>query len=252
MKFRVGKALPVGAFLFVLWLAPAAAAETAHVRHTLDGDSLVLDDGRQVRLIGVNAPEFGHDGRPEQPLARAAQQRLAALTEGRTVTLVFEQERTDRHGRSLAHVRLADGTHVEEVLLREGLAWMIAISPNVAELARLQAAEDEARRQNRGVWGRPEYRPAPAERLTAKDTGFILLSGTVHALERSAHAYHFRLTARVTLLVPREHWQRHFAAVYGRPQALVGRGIVARGWLTEHNGGLSLRLTHAVMLTLTE
>ena len=36
--------------------------ETATVRHVVDGDSVILTDGRQIRLIGINAPELGRDG----------------------------------------------------------------------------------------------------------------------------------------------------------------------------------------------
>ena len=225
--------------------APAVVAptEVVQVRHALDGDSLVLMDGRQVRLLGVNTPEIdpsshrgGHDKRPAvtpQPLAREARRFTAARVNDQTVTLHFESERTDRYQRLLAHVTLADGTRLEEALLRAGLGWMVAIPPNVSELARLQAAEAEARAARRGVWEKTEYRPVAAERLTTKDGGFLILTGTVRSFRQSSHAYYFELTPRVNLLVPRGEWKRYFAAPagpYTTPQTLVGLKIVARGW----------------------
>ncbi|MEK7816007.1 MAG: thermonuclease family protein [Pseudomonadota bacterium] len=271
MRFT-GKALLVSAFLLygaplplaLLHAAPktpaVASTEVVQVRHALDGDSLLLSDGRQVRLIGVNTPEIdpsshrgGHDKRhavTPQPLAREAQRFTAAHVDGKTVTLHFETERTDRYQRLLAHVTLPDGTRLEEALLREGLGWMVAIPPNVAELARLQTAEDGGRGGRRGVWGRPEYQPVAAERLTTKDAGFLIVSGTVRAVHQSSYAYYFELAPHANLLVPRAEWNRYFASLYARPQTLVGRRIVARGWASAHDGRLRLRVAHPAMLTL--
>ncbi len=266
----LGKALLVGAFLvsalpfsppaFARQPAAVAPTEVVQVRHALDGDSLMLADGRQVRLIGVNTPEIHpsadkHQPVTPQPLAREAQRFVAERVNGKTVTLHFEPERTDRYQRLLAHVTLPDGTNLEAALLREGLGWLVAIPPNVAELARLQAAEDEARRAGRGVWRRPEYQPVAVEKLTAKDAGFLLLTGVVRGLRQTSRAYHFELAPRVSLLVPRAHWNKYFAAPagpYARPQALIGKRIVARGWASAHEGRLRLRLTHPAMLTSPE
>ena len=263
------KALRVGAFFSfgLVFLTSAyglpvavASTEIVQVRHALDGDSLALADGRQVRLIGVNTPEINPSSdkrRPAtpQPLAREAQRFVAARANGQTVTLRFETERTDRYQRLLAHVTLADGTRLEEALLRAGLGWMVAIPPNVSELARLQAAEAEARTARRGVWEKTEYRPVAAERLTTKDAGFLILTGTVRSFRQSSHAYYFELTPRVSLLVPRAEWKRYFAAPagpYATPQTLIGLKIVARGWANTYDGKLRLRLTHPAMLTSPE
>jgi micrococcal nuclease len=91
------------------------------VRHVLDGDTVILQNNQHVRLIGINAPELGKDGAPDQPLATRTRDRLAQLMRGQRVTLAFERERQDHYGRLLAHVYLPDGRDVEEILLREGL-----------------------------------------------------------------------------------------------------------------------------------
>jgi len=237
---------------------PAGApTEFVQVRHALDGDSLLLVDGRQVRLIGVNTPEI-HPSADKtkrvapQPLAREAARFTGARVDGQRVTLHFEAERTDRHKRLLAHVALSDGTRLEEALLREGLGWMVAIPPNVGELARLKAAEDEAKLMKRGVWGRTEYQPVAAERLTTKDAGFLFVTGTVRGVRQSSYVYYFELAPRVSLLVPREEWNHYFANQYVRPQALVGRKLTARGWASARDGKLRVRVAHPAMLTFSE
>jgi endonuclease YncB( thermonuclease family) len=258
----------------------AAAPPVVQVRHVLDGDSLVLTDGRQVRLIGVNAPEMNsHSRHPgsatapgvalppasmqssrdtspsldvaEQPLARAARTLLANLIEGRQVKLVFEEERADRYGRVLAHVLLPDANGVEqsaeEILLRQGLAWMIAIPPNTSWVTRLAAAEDEARAARRGVWAEAAYAPVAAEQLSTHDTGFHFVSGSLRAVRETSHGLYLELAPTVTLFIPRADWKRHFRDT--SKQLVLGRRVIARGWLSANGHGLRLRVHHPAMLT---
>lgn len=243
------KALFTSAF-FIFISLPAivpAQAETVQVRHVLDGDTFILADGRHVRLIGVNTPELGKDGVPDQPLAERARNRLSRLVKGQRVSLSYEHERQDHYGRWLVHARLADGGSVEEILLREGLAWAVAIPPNVGQLNILLKAENEARAAGRGVWSEPVYKPKPAESLTANDTGFRFIEGTVLRRAQGRHVIYFDLAPRVALVVPREDWEKYFDGK--STNNLVGRTVVARGWLTESKGRLHLRVPHPAMLT---
>jgi endonuclease YncB( thermonuclease family) len=82
--------------------APQSITCTA-VRYVIDSDTVVLADGRHVRLIGINAMELGHDGAPDQPYATEARDRLGALLakSGGQVRLVTGKEQYDVHGRTL-------------------------------------------------------------------------------------------------------------------------------------------------------
>jgi len=216
----------------------------------LDGDTVILRNGQHVRLIGINAPELGKDGAPDQPLAAQARDRLAQLLRGQRVKLVFERERQDHYGRQLAHLLLSDGTNVEPILLREGLAWAVAIPPNIGQLPECLAAENEAHRAGRGVWGEPAYAPTPAERLTPNDTGFRFIEGRVLRRSQRHNVIYLDLTPRVALLIPVEDWRKYFQ---GDSRSFVGRKVVARGWLTPYKDGrLHLRVPHPAMLTWIE
>lgn len=244
---RLQRALVMGA-LFVC-VATATAAETVEVRRALDGDSLLLVDGRRVRLIGINAPELGGDDKPEQPLARSARTLLANLTAGQRVTLELETEPHDRHGRLLAHVRLPDGRNAAEVLLRHGLVWAVAIPPNIREVARFSAAEDEARRAGRGVWSEPAFQPIAAAKATARNAGFVFLAGRVAAVRATRHSYNLELAPGVVLTAARKEWWRYFDFP---PEQLTGRALVVRGWLTAQDRELRMRLQHPAMLRFTD
>jgi micrococcal nuclease len=240
---RTSRALQWSALvIFAFFAAPsiAHAEETAHVLWAHDGDTLRLSDQRDVRLIGINAPEIGRDGEPDEPLATAARDRVGQLVRGRPVQLWYDKERFDRHGRTLAYVFLSDGRDLQEILLREGLAWFIAVAPNVAHRDQYRAAEAEARSGRHGIWSLSDYDPVPAEQLTWRDTGFRRIVGTVMRVEDHRRWAVLHLAPNVELTMPRG----------GGPAliSLAGRRIVARGWLTAYKNSLRMRITDPTML----
>ncbi len=105
-----------------------------------------------VRLWGVAAPRPAGPERRSEPLARAAHERSADLTAGRSVVLNLETHHTrGPMGHVLAHVRLAGGTTLNERLLAEGLARAHERWPH-ARLTRYAEIERAARRQGVGIW----------------------------------------------------------------------------------------------------
>ena len=90
-------------------LLAAGSAATARprldlVRAVVDGDTIVLADGRRVRLVQIDSPELGQ-GECYSRQARAAL--LSLLPPGRArVRLELDPrlDRTDRYGRTLAYV----------------------------------------------------------------------------------------------------------------------------------------------------
>lgn len=144
------------AALLVAALGPCAAlAGGVTARFVPDGDTLMLTDGRSVRLMGIDSPEKGRDGAPDQYCADMARARLDALTRGRALTLEPGPRGHDRFGRVLAVVRLDDGTNLNETMVREGLAFVYTVPGEWPELARaLLAAQNEALDAGRGFWPR--------------------------------------------------------------------------------------------------
>lgn len=89
--------------------------EQAQVARVIDGDTLVLVDGRRVRLLQVDAPEHGQCG---YDLAK----RELRKYEGREVGLEQDQKfgDRDRYGRLLRYVHV-DGVVLNVQLQKEGL-----------------------------------------------------------------------------------------------------------------------------------
>ena len=66
------------------------------VSHVLDGDTFTLNDGRRVRLLGVDTPEEG------RCMADRATERLTSLMKGKHVRL--KDQTMDSYGRIMANV----------------------------------------------------------------------------------------------------------------------------------------------------
>lgn len=140
----------------VLWgctgqQAPASPPE-ALVTQVLDGDTVVLDTGHKVRLVGIDTPELEREGKPADFLAHKAKKVLADLALNQKVRLEYDQLRYDRFGRLLAHLFLPDGRHLNRELVAQGLARVYTIPPNVKYREELLAAQREAIQSRRGIW----------------------------------------------------------------------------------------------------
>jgi len=111
------------------------------------GRSFRLDDGREVRLAGIE-PAI-----PDKAKAAAA---LSAIVMGREVTLHGEDDAPDRYGRQPAFAFLAGSeTPVQSELLRRGEALVSTEVIDKDCAAGLVAAEAEARRAKYGTWADP-------------------------------------------------------------------------------------------------
>ena len=134
--------------LSALLLPAAASARDAHFLSVIDGDSLVLEiDGqkREVRLIGIDAPEHG------QEYGVQAKSRIMRLCYGKTLRVEYDKRRKDRYGRTLAYVYSGDAM-INAEMVRSGLALAVRYEPNVLHQAELERAEQEARARRQGFW----------------------------------------------------------------------------------------------------
>ena len=134
---------------------PLPLAEQAQLKRVIDGDTVQLSDGRHLRIIGIDTPELGRDGRADQPFAREAKAYVERLLPvGSRVGLAYDNERVDRHGRTLAHLLRSNGEPLAVALLQQGYARTLVIPPNSRQAACYAALEAQARQQHRGIWQR--------------------------------------------------------------------------------------------------
>lgn len=220
--------------------APASCAPEGRSSHelvrVLDGETLLLDDGREVRLIGALPPAH----------ARDAAQVLQELTANRSVVLRYEGRRQDRYGRVLAQVfapgETGDPVWIQERLVGGGYARAYALPGNTSCIATLLAAEETARSDRRGLWKSGVFHI-----LQADDTRSLLtLSGHFAIVE--GHVSSVSSTQRTTYLNFGPDWKRDFTASLSRGlveaaqdgaarvSAFAGKRIRVRGWIERRNG----------------
>jgi micrococcal nuclease len=134
------------------------SSQAYRVARVIDGDTLLLEGGHRVRLIGVDTPETKHPQRPAEPLGPEATKFVRQQIGGKTVTLQFDRERRDRYRRILAFVYV-DGRLLNEELIREGYGRAMLNYPYSRQMKRRFAeAERQAREAKRGIWGlTPEF-----------------------------------------------------------------------------------------------
>lgn len=133
-------------------VAEKGPPEEALVTQVLDGDTLSLEGGAQVRLLGIDAPELEREGRPAEFLAHKARAALTDLTQGKRVRLEYDRLRYDHYGRLLAYVSLPGNSMVNVELVRQGLAHVYFHAANLNHRETLLAAQREALEARRGVW----------------------------------------------------------------------------------------------------
>ena len=206
------------------------AIGTATAAAVRDGRTLLLADGRELRLAGI---EITDD-------SRAALQALAA---GQPLRLEKLGPDHDRYGRLVAFAFVGDSRQsVQQMLLEQGRARVAARVGDKPCADALLGAEKTARAAQRGLWADPNFAPLSAENLTrlAAERGrFALVEGKVLSVRESGATIYVnfgrRWTRDFTAVIPRR-LRRAFAAAGVEPKSLEGRRIRVRGWI-ERRGG---------------
>jgi endonuclease YncB( thermonuclease family) len=126
---------------------PAAGDDTTVVR-VIDGDTIEVTGGTRIRLIGVDTPETG-----DCFAAEATRYANELVPAGTRVRLVYDVQRLDAFGRTLAYVyKLSDGVFVNLALARNGFAQQLTVPPNVAHAEEFRVAAASARTATLGLW----------------------------------------------------------------------------------------------------
>jgi endonuclease YncB( thermonuclease family) len=218
--------------------------ETVRVARVIDGDTLALADGRHVRMLGINAPELGHQGAADEPLARAAKTALEQLlgadhrtgNTDATVSLHVDRQRLDHYGRLLAHISRG-GRNLERELLRKGLAYHVVIPPNMVLADCLRTAERNARTARVGLWS--PSAPDPTMSTAIAHGGYQRVRGRVERV-LLGDIWWIEFTGGLRAVIYPEHqqyWDRRTLAAWR------GRSVEVRGWVyRSRRGDWRLRL----------
>lgn len=208
----------------------------------VDARSVRLDDGREIRLTGIEATS-------------ATKQALASLLAGRDVTLRGSEDTPDRYGRQSALVFIGDSDMpVQAMLLAQGDALASAEITDKDCAAALMASEAAARREKKGSWADPlaiKNAESPDD-ILAGIGRFVVVEGKVLSV---------RQAGAMTYLNFGRNWTRGFAATISKRtlpafestgislKSLENKRIRVRGRVEGHTGPrIDIRLVGQVEL----
>jgi len=257
MRWRMGLGV-----LIALLLAFSADAETPNappcavergearaVAQVRDGETLRLDDGRMLRLIGALAPRAGDVAAPPGSWSPENETRaaLATLVEGRTITLWHDATRLDRYGQILAQVTVgagADAVWLQGALVSRGLARAYGRPGTDACTEALVRLERPARDGGLGLWSNAAYQVRDADdgdELVRAAGSFHVVSGAVQRVSGGRGDVYVSLAPRGG----RDGLYAFAAVVPARGAALIGgveprelkdRRVIVRGWIEQRRG----------------
>jgi endonuclease YncB( thermonuclease family) len=214
--------------------ATAAACSLApqgegRVSAIIDARTFRMDDGREVRLAGIETVTDGSAA-------------LGALIAGRNVALRGATDAPDRYGRQPAFVFVEqDAASVQNQLLAQGDALASSTIADKACAAELAAAEAAARRARRGVWADSaaiKNAESPGD-ILARIGQFTVVEGKVLSVRQAGATTYINFGRR---------WTRDFAVTISRRvmptfeaaglslKSLENKRIRVRGWIEARGG----------------
>lgn len=222
-------------------LEPVSPRYQVSLARVVDGDTLRLESGESVRLLGINTPEVASRYRDAEAGGEQARQWLRRKLEGEAIYLEHDAERVDRYDRLLAHVFLEDGEHINASLLESGLAMLTITPPNLAYSDSLQQAQLRAESARRGVWAMPEYQVASVSDLEpgARYRGWQRWQGRVTAVTSSRRYVNLTMSEHFVVRIPKAH-----QALFPPLEAYLYREIEVRGWMSRQGQSHWIRVMH--------
>lgn len=162
LSYRLAALIPAAILLLTSYRIYEAASRPApfdfnadrryRVERVIDGDTLIVEGGHRIRLLGVNTPETKHPTKPVEALGTEAFEFTRNFVKRGEVRLQFDRERRDAVHRVLAFVTV-DGRSLNEELIRAGFSRAETRFPYSESMKRrFQKIEEEARSAHRGIW----------------------------------------------------------------------------------------------------
>lgn len=237
-------AASVGACVIGLDATPLTARETpcmaqrideGRVGAIIDGRTLRLQDGREVRLAGV---EDTVSGLAATPVQRRALENLAG---GRDIILRGSQS-PDRYGRIVA-IAFMQGQDqpIQARMIEDGHLIVTAAMDDEDCASYLRRAEARARRAKRGVWAEPaaiKNTEMPGDILAVVGQ-FVVAEGRVQSVRDAGATLYINFGRRWTQDFAVTISRRNVAAfeAAGMPlKSLERRRIRVRGWVEQRGG----------------
>lgn len=220
---------------------------SARIDKVIDQQTVLLKDGKIVRLLGLDYPQGTEENPPEEPfLAKQELDRL--LPEGTEVMLYQKRQiadvkrgRVNRMGQQLAHlVRKDNEQWINGTLVADGLARALTSASNAEMVEQLYALEDRARKDEKVLWAKTSPNGLLTPDTAAQGNGQLrVVEGTVNRAATSKNNLYLNFgddwRKDFTVMIPVQ-LRKTLARSGIDPMSLTGKTIRVRGWIREWNG----------------
>ena len=245
-------------------VSAARSESPVKVVTVLDGDTVDIENGERVRMLGIDAPEGKRTYRdkkhgvrritPAQPFFLEARNLLRQLVHRKRVHLEMGNPAVGFYGRTLAYLHLPDGTDVQAQLLARGYAMVTAYPPNLRHLRDYARVEQQACLAKLGVWGHPHFALQNIRAGVPLRTGRGRVRGAVTGVEMSNTDIRITLNHRLTLLIHRGAWRKFWGGQVA--ENWLGAALIARGKIKQVTRRepvrYTMRIRHPFMLRTRE
>ncbi len=212
-----------------------------------DGDTVTLEGGKRIRLLGINAPEIDHRNRTGEPGGIQAKNWLQRKLQGHNVYLEYDQQKQDHYQRELAHLFLASGEHINLSMVEKGLAIVAIIPPNIRHADTMTRAQRQAERQQLGIWAMPHYTPRPLARLTEKPAGWQRYHAKISKIERNKRFSRLVVNNNIDIRIANTD-----LALFPPLTNYLNKRVEVRGWVSRSKNYFSIRVHHPNALILLD
>ncbi|WP_293008662.1 thermonuclease family protein [Nitrosomonas sp.] len=210
-----------------------------------DGDTIILEDKKQIRLLGINTPEIESRLRAEEPGGVAAKKWLQAQLQAEKVYLEYDQTKRDKYKRLLAHVFTPDGKHINQALLENGLAFVSIIPPNIRYSDKLIQAQQQAEKQKLGIWSMPDYQPKLIAQIANHNKGWQRFTGTPASIKKSRKYTRLIFDDKIDIRILNTNLD-----LFPALSTYVGKSLEIRGWVSRNKDHYSLLIQHPSALII--
>ncbi len=126
--------------------------EYYQVKEVIDGDTIILENGHQVRYLGIDAPEISHENVKEECGGKEATIANIDLLKGKRIRLIADQTDKDNYGRLLRYVYTDTGELVNYTLVKQGYAQALDQPPLGKFNNFFFQAQKRAKSEKLGIW----------------------------------------------------------------------------------------------------
>ncbi len=244
----------------------APATDFSELKHTgtgrvdkiIDALTIVLKDGKIIRLSSIDIPGFVYPEPSETSFQ--AKEALEKLLANDSDVILFQTKkpkvgRENRMGHMLAHLKTKkDGIWVQGYMIENGFARAAPAPRNFELSAPMYVLETKARTEKKGLWADDAFPVLQDTDAMQANGSFAVVEGTIQKAASVKNDVYLNFGS---------DWRKDFTIQVKPPirkqlvhegidpLALNGKRVRVRGWVREYNGPL-IELNHPASLELLE